>query len=192
MKQNLLRISLLLILMLFQTWISTAQVTPTPTPQDVGQIPAGKVVVDQEFVDDANKVFTEIVGLRDALQKFLVERARTEQERASADALIKGLNELLDIRKQIVLAMADLNAIYAKIIEFQNTIIDRMISRALKPKGFFQKFLDGLKEIAKALLYIAIGKAISENEECDKSLLLKFAPETIDIVFRTGNRQEGG
>lgn len=124
---------------------------PTPTPQ---------VVVSQTFVDDATKAFTEVVVLRDTVNKFMVERAKTDAEREGAKILIASLNEAIAVRDKIHDANLQLIAIYDKIIKIQNDIIDKLSNQLNKPKGFFSKLLDKIKEVALLATGIILGRGL--------------------------------
>jgi hypothetical protein len=112
-----------------------------------GQSSDDKVLVDKSFLADSAKCFDEAVLCRDAVEKFKVERSRTEAERIAADTLIKALNELVAVKDRIISAQNELILFYEK--------------RLNKPKSTLEKILNGAKEAAKAALYILIGRGLS-------------------------------
>lgn len=146
--------------------------TPTPTPDR-----DKPVTVTQGFVDDATKAFDLVATQREALARYAAQTKLSDVERANVDAVLKTFDELLAVKDKIKLAYADLVQVYAQMlqvtqnmIQFQNQIINMLQAKLLKPKGFWQKFLDGVKEIIKAAIYITIGvgagraaKIISQN-----------------------------
>jgi type I site-specific restriction endonuclease len=105
-----------------------------------------QTVVDKEFVSDANRCFDEVVACRDALEKFKNERAKTEAERHAADTLIASLNQLVAVKDRIIEAQA-------KLIDFYEKALN-------KPKSTFDKFLNGVKEVLKAAVFILIGRGL--------------------------------
>ncbi len=126
MNRRLIQILLWTTLILSSTLITTAQTTPTPTPLAVAPIQPVKVVVDSSFVDDANKAFNEVLALRQAIEQFKAERGSSTAERAASDALIKNLNDLIAIKDRTISANEQLVQVYAKIIQIQNDMIDRL------------------------------------------------------------------
>jgi hypothetical protein len=119
--------------------------------------------VDQGFVDDATAAFEELEASRDTIKSFLRERNLSEAERKAATSLIASIDKLVEIKDRTILSFEKLLVIYERAIELQSKLIDRLEKRLLKPKNFFEKFLDGVKEILKAVTFIAIGRGLSGN-----------------------------
>lgn len=117
-----------------------------------------KVEVDQSFVNDAEKAFTEVVALRATVEAFKTERAKTDTERAAADTLIKSFDALIKVKDQISVEKDKIIALYERVIELQSKMLDTLEKRLLKPKSFFQKMLATLKDIALVVAGIALGR----------------------------------
>lgn len=168
--QKKIQIVLWTMLMLFGTLTLTAQTsTPLngpdvpPTPKVVVDCkiePAKCILVDPSFIADSAKAFTEVTALRDAVQKFLVERAKTDAEKEGAKILITSLNDAIAVRDKIHDANLQLITIYDKIIKIQNDIIDKLTNQLNKPKGFFSKLLNKIKEVALLATGIILGRGL--------------------------------
>lgn len=120
-----------------------------------------KVEVSQSFLDDCTKAFKLVVEQRDALEKFKIERAKTDQERASADALIKGLNEFILLKDRTIGQYELLIKFQNQIIDFQKAIIDNLQKQLLKPKSLFQKIIGIMEKVVVLLAGIAIGRGVT-------------------------------
>lgn len=121
-------------------------------------VKAQKVEVTQEFINDATRAFDLVVEQRKAIDEFLKERAKTDAERVNAQILIKGFDELIAIKDKSISALEKLNVIYEKVIQMQFDIIEKLEKRLMKPRSFFQKFLQGLKEVALIVVGVAVGR----------------------------------
>lgn len=116
---------------------------------------AQKIECSQQFIDDANKAFALVIEQRDALAKFANERRASEIERAAADALIKGMNELIAIKDRTISQYELLSQFQQSVIKFQAEIIERLEKQLKKPKSLFDKILRTLERLA-----IFVGGAI--------------------------------
>lgn len=119
-----------------------------------------KVEVDQTFVDDATKAFLLVPELKKSLESCLTERKFSDAERDSVKVLIKGFDDLIKVKDQISAEKDKIIALYEKVIEFQSQIIDKLEKKLLKPKSFFQKFLQAVKETLLILGGIALGRGL--------------------------------
>lgn len=143
-----------------------SDVRPSPTPPSVivdcsvtPQHPRCRsVIVTQGYVDDSTRVFTEVIALRSVVQEFLVERAANSAERAGARAMIKALDEAIAIRDKIDAANLKLAAVYQQIIEAQDQLITKLTRQLNKPKSFFEKVLQKLKDISLLAIGVAVGR----------------------------------
>ena len=122
--------------------------------------PDGSQCVSNETITKAAQVADELRSSRDVIAKFQIERSATEAERAAAQVLIKGLNDLLATKDKIIGEYERINELYKKAIDFQQIIIERYEKMLNKPKSGFQKFLTTLKEIALVLAGITLGRGI--------------------------------
>lgn len=120
-----------------------------------------QVTVSQQFLDDANKAFALVIEQRDALAKFTAERKATDAERAAADALIKGMNELLAVKDRTISQYELLSQFQQKVIQFQFEVIEKLEKQLKKPKSLFDKILRTLERVALIVGGIAIGRGLS-------------------------------
>ena len=137
--------------------VFTQTPTPEPSPTPDRSTP---VTTDQGFIDDAAKAFAEVRVLRDTVEKFLNERAKTSVERTTAENLIKGLNDFLALKDRFISQYELMVATMAKMIEYQDQIIAKLMAMNNKPKGFFQKLLEGVKKVLEIAVFILIGRGI--------------------------------
>lgn len=124
-----------------------------------GQCPEGSVCVSQTTVNKCSEVADKLRIAEEAIQKFKEERGVTDVERKAATALIDSFQALLRTKDSIITEYEKINALYVKVIEFQNQIILNLEKQLNKPKSGWQKFLKALKEIALVIGGIAIGRA---------------------------------
>lgn len=163
-----------MILIILLSFIAFGQ-TPTPTPDR-----SRPVTVDQGFVDDATKAFELVAAQKETIQKFINERGRTEAERQAGEALIKGLNDFLALKDRMISQYELLVNRLQTIVDFQFKIIEKLKEMMNKPKGFWQKLFDGVKEILKAATYIMIGRGIGyliKEYDPDRGIL-RIRPRT--------------
>lgn len=118
------------------------------------------VQVSQEFVDRATQAFNLVVEQRKALEEFQKERVLNQAERAATNAAIAGLNEVITLKDKTIASFEKLITVYENIIRIQNSIIEQLEKRLLKPRTFFQKFLQGLKETLLIVGGIVIGRGL--------------------------------
>lgn len=122
---------------------------------------AQKVEVSQSFLDDCAKSFALVIEQRDALAKFTAERKATETERAAADALIKGMNELLAVKDRTISQYELLSQFQQKVIQFQFEVIEKLEKQLKKPKSLFDKILRTLERVALIVGGIVIGRGLT-------------------------------
>lgn len=120
-----------------------------------------QVTVSQQFVDDATRAFNLVIEQRDALEKFKLERAKTDIERASADALIKGMNEFVALKDRQIGQYELLVKMQQSIIAFQAEIIERLEKMLKKPKSLFDKILRTLERVVLVVGGIVIGRGLA-------------------------------
>lgn len=118
------------------------------------------VTVSRQFFEDATRAFDLVVQQREALAKYAEERAASLAERQKAEMLIKALDELIEIKNRTLVAKDDLIRVYQAIIDTQAKIIDKLEKYINKPKGFWQKLAQTLKEIAILAGGILIGRGL--------------------------------
>lgn len=118
-----------------------------------------QICVDQSFVDDATKAFELVVEQRKTIETFLTERAKTDIERQSMNALLKSYDELIKVKDSISAEKDKIIAFYAKVVEMQMTIIEQLEKKLTKPKSFLDKVLKVLKEVALIVGGILIGRS---------------------------------
>jgi hypothetical protein len=127
--------------------------TPTPTPPN-------PVIVDQSFVDSANQAFELIVELRDVVENFKIERAKNKAEREASDALILGLNQLVNVKDRVIATQNDIIVLYEKVIRLQGEIIEKLTTQLNKKPSFLDKALRVLKEVALLAGGIVLGRGL--------------------------------
>lgn len=113
--------------------------------------------INQSSVNKAAKAVDELKAARDVIAKFQVSDAAFQAERAAAQALVKGLNDLMATKDLITAEYVKINALYKQVIDFQQMIIERLEKQLMKPKSGWQKFADALKTVGYILSGIAIG-----------------------------------
>lgn len=124
-----------------------------------GQCPEGSQCVSQTTINKCAEVADKLRIAEEAIQKFKEERGVTDVERKAATALIDSFQTLLRTKDSIILEYEKINALYVKVIDFQNQIIVNLEKQLMKPKSAFQRFMKVLKEIALVIGGIAIGRA---------------------------------
>ncbi len=123
------------------------------------QCETGSVCISQETINKAALVADKLRVANEVIEKFQIERGASLAEREASQVLIKGLNELILTKDKIIIEYERINALYSKVIEFQNQIIENLEKRLNKPRTTWQKFLKVLKEVALVIAGIAIGRA---------------------------------
>lgn len=118
------------------------------------------VSVNQSVINKAGQIADEYRAARDVIAKYQVSDAASQAERAAAQVLIKGLNDLMATKDQIAAEYAKINDLLRKAIEFQQMLIERYEKQLAKPKSGWQKFLATLKEIALVLTGITLGRGL--------------------------------
>ena len=117
------------------------------------------VCVSQDTINRAAAAVDELKAARDVIAKFQTERSANEAERAAAQVLIKGLNQLLDTKDKIIAEYERIQVLYKQVIEFQQKIIENLEKQLAKPKSAFQKLMSALKTIATIVFGIGIGRS---------------------------------
>lgn len=116
---------------------------------------------DQGFVEDSARAFKFLVAFRDALIKSLSERKLTDAERTAADSVIKGLDQLVEIKNQTISAYAQMVKLQQDFIVFQNefyTKIIKTISEQMnKKRGFWSSLLHGIKKAFEFMTTLLAG-----------------------------------
>lgn len=126
------------------------------------------VVTTQGFIDDATKAFDLVREYRDALAKAESADKLSIVERQSAQALLKGFNELLAIKDKTIATIEQLSAIYEKVLALQNTIIERLqkiieVEENRKSRGGFLRDLwKGAKQVFTILLTVITVKKVAD------------------------------
>lgn len=148
--------------LIFVSTIGLKAQTPQATPNR-----NTPVVTTQGFIDDATKAFTEIVALRDALQKEQMANGAGAVTKAALQSQIEALNGLIAIferKDAIYQSLLDLRdqafAVYEKVIKIQSEMIERLTNQINKGKSGWQKFLGVLTRIADIALGIAVGRVL--------------------------------
>lgn len=114
---------------------------------------AQTVCVSQEVADNCNRAFDEVVALREAVEKF-------KTERGASDALIKGFNELIEIKNRTISANEDLVKVLQNIIRIQNEIIKTLEGRINKPKSTLQKIFSVIEKLFLIVAGVGIGRGL--------------------------------
>lgn len=122
--------------------------------------PDGSQCVSNETITKAAQVADELRSSRDVIAKFQIERSATEAERAAAQVLIKGLNELLATKDKIIGEYERINELYKKAIDFQQIIIERYEAQLSRPRSGWAKFLNALKRITYIAIGISLGRGL--------------------------------
>ncbi len=120
----------------------------------------GSQCVKQAVIDRCGQVADELVAAKDVIEKFKAERVTTDAERNAATALIKSLNDVLDVRGRIIAEYDRMVIVYQKVIDMQSLIIEKLTTQLNKPKSAWQKFVTVLKEIAILTLGLTIGRGL--------------------------------
>lgn len=121
---------------------------------------AQTVEVPQTFVDDATKAFDLVVEQKKVIENCLTERKLTDAERDSMRVLIKGFDELIKVKDQISDAKDRIIALYERVIVMYQGLVEKLEQKLLKPKSFFQKFLQAVKETLLLVGGIVIGRGL--------------------------------
>jgi hypothetical protein len=128
---------------------STAQCVSTPDDPCVS--------VKQSLIDRAAATATELKHARDVIAAFELERATSQAERIAAQALIKSLNDVMDVRGRIITEYERMQVVYQKVIDMQAQLIERQSALLNKGKSGWDKFLVVLKTVGAIALGIVIG-----------------------------------
>ena len=115
------------------------------------------VTVNQSLLDRSAAAVRELVEARVVIQKMTAERVLAEAERNAAQALIRSLNDVLDVRGRIITEYERMMTLYKSVIDMQQQIIEKALAQANKKSGW-QKFLEILKTVASIAVGIAIGR----------------------------------
>ena len=122
--------------------------------------PEGSQCVRNETITKAAEVAEKLRAANQVIAAFQNERAVTDTERKAAAALMDGLNHLLKTKDSIISEYERINALYAKVIEFQNQLIDNYEKRLLRGKSPWQKFVAVVEKIGVLLAGIALGRGL--------------------------------
>lgn len=117
------------------------------------------IPVNQSFIDDSTKAFTLLAAKSDTIEKLLTERNASG---ASLDALKlvnAALHEVLALKDKKDEINAKMLILYEKVIAMQDALIDKMEKRLNKGKGFWDKVLNVIKQVAYIAAGIALGRA---------------------------------
>lgn len=125
---------------------------------EISQAAADKCVENTQKLDAALKIIDRFTT---------VERPASDLALAKAAQVIEIDKLLLDAKDALIAikdrkeqAYIELIAVYDKIVAAQSQMIDKLTAKMLKPKSALTKFLDSVKEVIKAVGYIAAGAAI--------------------------------
>lgn len=126
------------------------------------------VTISQEAADKCVENTQKLDGAQKVIDQFLKERAASDLALAKAGSVIEidklllaAKDELGKIQDAKVAQYQELIKIYDQMLKVQSDMIDRLTAKMLKPKSALTKFLDSVKEVIKAVGYIAAGAAIS-------------------------------
>ncbi len=139
---------------LIQKTSSVSDCTVVPKPTDC------PVTVTQGYVDRATQAFNEVVALRDAVAKCGEQAKLSAAERQAVTLTLATLNDAIKVRDQLNSAQDRLILMYDKIIKLQDDLINKLVNQLNKPRSFFQKFLDQLKNIALIAVGVTLGRGL--------------------------------
>jgi hypothetical protein len=122
--------------------------------------PAGKVCLDQATANNLYNKLNDLVAAKDLINKMISERNASDATIAAANKVIEAMKEVDVINGQIVAKQKDVIALYEKVINLQQTIIEKLTAQLNKPKSIWDKVLTAVKEIAYLAAGIALGRAI--------------------------------
>lgn len=111
------------------------------------------ICITQSAADSCSKAMDEVLSLREAVEKF-------KTERGASDALIKGFNELIEIKSNTISANEDLVKVLQNIIRIQNEIIKTLEGRINKPKSTLQKIFSVLEKLFLIVAGVGIGRGL--------------------------------
>lgn len=92
--------------------------------------------------------------------QFTKERSASEGERAAAQKLIEGLNNLVGVKDRIQTAQNEIIQLYRSVVEMQQALIDKLEKQINKPKSAWQKFAATLEKVAYLLAGAALAGAL--------------------------------
>lgn len=131
-------------------------------------ISAQTVTISQEAADKCVENTQKLDAAQKVIDQFLKERTTSDLALAKANSVIEidklllaAKDELGKIQDAKVAQYQELIKIYDQMLKAQSDMIDRLTAKMLKPKSALTKFLDSVKEVIKAVGYIAAGAAIS-------------------------------
>jgi CTP-dependent riboflavin kinase len=122
--------------------------------------PQGFVCLPQATANETYDKLNQLVAAKDLIIKMLSERNASDATIAAANKVIEAMKEVDVINGQIVAKQKDLIALYEKVINLQQTIIEKLTTQLNKPKSIWDKVLTAVKEIAYLAAGIALGRAI--------------------------------
>lgn len=114
------------------------------------------ISVKQSLIDRAAAAANELQHARDVIAAFELERATSQAERIAANALIKSLNDVLDVRGRIIAEYERMQTVYQKVIDMQAQLIERQFALLNKGKSGWDKFFEVLKTVGAIALGIAL------------------------------------
>jgi flagellar biosynthesis chaperone FliJ len=141
---------LLIAIFLFAPMVAYSQCTASP----------GFVCVSQDTMDRTAKALDEIPKLRDLVAKQATSLNLSDAERVAAQALVKALNDALDIRGRLIVDYEKMMTVYERVIAMQTQLIEKLTAQINKPRSAWQKFLTTLKEIAILAAGITLGRGL--------------------------------
>jgi hypothetical protein len=150
MKKVLMLLALLLLAVLVEK------------PQTISNCPAGTVCFTQEQANRINKALDELVALRDAYNKLLVERGTSDAKASASQAVIDTQNEVIALDVKMFATYEQVVALYQKTLAVYADLVQKMADKINKPKSAWQKILDAAKVVIEVLAGIAIGRAIGQ------------------------------
>ena len=118
------------------------------------------VCISQDAANKCVAAAAELIEARKVITDFQKERAASVAEREAASVLIKGLNDLIAVKDRIEVEREKMTALYERVIQMQQGIIDRLEQRLAKPKSGFSKFLDALKAVGYILAGVSLGRGL--------------------------------
>ncbi len=119
-----------------------------------------KVCISQAAANKCATIAAELIEARNVIAEYQKKDALTAAERQASQVLIKGLNDLIDVKTRVELEKDKIIEMYAKVVTMYQGIVADLEKRLMKPKSGFQKFMDALKAVGYILAGVSLGRGI--------------------------------
>lgn len=119
--------------------------------------PTGHVCFTQTQANEIFDKLGQLVAAKDLIIKMQNERLTSDQTIANALKVIEGYKELEVVNGQIIIKKDQIIALYERVIQVQQQIIENLEKRLMQGKSAWQKFVSIIGKVGILLAGIAIG-----------------------------------